>query len=125
LAKTISNTKFTISLNEDGYFDLYIKDNVEILIEDVLLIIESQKSLCGESIPSLISGGKYATTNMDVMKFLAKNENMPYSKISAYVANSASQKLLGNFYLKINRPERPTRFFNDRDEAVNWIKQYL
>jgi hypothetical protein len=36
-----------------------------------------------------------------------------------------AQRILANFYIKINKPERPTKFFNDKDEAVNWIKQYL
>lgn len=125
MVKSISENKFIITLNEDGYYDLFIKDNVEIFIEDMLRIVDAQKQLCGNRIPILISGGKYSTTNIEVMKFLSKNENMPFSKVSAYIAASISQKLLGNFYMKINKPERPTRFFNNKEDAIQWIKQYL
>lgn len=104
---------------------MFIKDNVEIFVEDMIKIKNAQKELSGKRIPILISGGKYSTTNVDVMKFLAKNENMPYSKVSAYITNSISQKLLGNFYMKINKPERPTRFFNTKEDAVIWLKQYI
>ena len=117
--------KFIISLSEEGFYDLFIKDNVEVFIEDMERIKAAQKQLSGNRIPILISGGKYSTTNIEVMKFLAKNENMPYSKVSAYVAKSTSQKLLGNFYMKINKPERPTRFFSTREGAIDWLKQYL
>jgi len=125
LTKSISDNKFIISLAEEGYYDLSIKDNVEIFVEDMTRIRDAQKQLCGKRIPILISGGKYSTTNVEVMKFLAKNENMPYSKVSAYITNSISQKLLGNFYMKINKPERPTRFFNNKEDAIVWLKQYI
>ena len=125
MTKSISDTKFLISLAEEGYYDLFIKDNVEIFVDDMIRIRDAQKQLSSQRIPILISGGKYSTTNVDVLKFLAKNENMPYSKVSAYIANSISQKLLGNFYLNINKPERPTRFFNNKEDAINWLKQYL
>lgn len=125
MIKSISDNKFIISLIEESYYDLFIKDNVEIFVEDMLRIVEAQKQLSGQRIPILISGGKYSTTNVEVMSFLAKNENIPYSKVSAYVTNSISQKLLGNFYIKINKPERPTRFFNAKEDALIWLKQYI
>jgi hypothetical protein len=36
-----------------------------------------------------------------------------------------AQKILANFYIKINQPERPTKFFNDKNEAVKWLKPFL
>lgn len=125
MTESISENKFTLSYNNDGYYELFIKDNVEIFLEDMHLIVEAQKNLVGKRIPILISGGKYSTTNVEVMKFLAKNENMPYSKVSAYITNSISQKLLGNFYIKINKPQRPTKFFNNKEDAIAWLKQYI
>ena len=125
MTKSVSDHKFIISLNDESYYELCIKDNVEIFIEDVDRIKDAQRQLSGLRIHVLISGGKYSTTNVDVMKYLAKNDNMPYSKVSAYITNSISQKLLGNFYLKINKPERPTRFFSNKKDAIDWLKQYL
>lgn len=125
MTKSISDNKFILSLHEEGFYDLFIKDNVEIFIDDMERIKAAQKELSGNRIPILIDGGKYSTTNIDVMRYIAKNENMPYSKVSAYIAKSTSQKLLGNFYMKMNKPERPTRFFSTRADAIEWIRQYL
>ena len=125
MTKSISDNKFIISPHEEGFYDLFIKDNVEIFIDDMERIKAAQKELSGNRIPILIDGGKYSTTNIDVMRYIAKNENMPYSKVSAYIAKSTSQKLLGNFYMKMNKPERPTRFFSTRADAIEWIRQYL
>ena len=125
MTNTISDNKFKISLIDDGYYELSIKDNVEIYIEDLRRILDAQKELSGQRIPIIISGEKYSTTNVEVLNYISKNENMPYSKASAFVTNSISQKLLGNFYLKIYKPERPTRFFNKKQDAVAWLKQYI
>ncbi len=125
MTTSITENKFILSYIEEGYYDLYVKDNVELFVEDIDLIRDSQKKLNGGKHPVLIHGGKYSTTNVEVMKYISKNINMPYSKVSAYVAASTSQKLLGNFYMKINTPERPTKFFSTKDEAIKWLKQYL
>jgi hypothetical protein len=125
LTKSISENKFILSYNEYGYYDLSIKDNVEIFIDDIHLIINAQKQLNGSKIPMLISGGQYSTTNTETLKYISINENMPYSKCAAFIVSSISQKLLGNFYLKIYKPQRPTKFFNNKTDAITWLKQYI
>ncbi len=125
MSKSISENKFILSYNEDGYYELSIKDNVEIFIDDIHLIVNAQKQLNGSKLPILISGGQYSTTNTDTLKYISINENMPYSKCAAFVVSSISQKLLGNFYLKIYKPQRPTRFFNQKNEAILWLKQHI
>lgn len=126
MTKSIAENKFILSYNEEeGYYELFIRDNVEIFIDDIHLIINSQKQLSGLKIPMLISGGQYATTNTETLKYISVNENMPYSKCAAFIVSSISQKLLGNFYLKIYKPQRPTRFFNNKNDAISWLKQYI
>jgi hypothetical protein len=121
LTKSISENKFILSYNEEGYYELSIKDNVEIFIDDIHLIVNAQKKLREIKSP----GGQYSTTNTETLKYISGNENMPYSKCAAFIVSSISQKLLANFYLKIYKPQRPTRFFNDKNEAITWLKQYI
>ena len=45
------------------------------------------------------------------MRHLKENKNNPFSVADTFVI-AANQAILGNFYLKINKPERPTKFFN-------------
>ncbi len=114
-----------MSYNQVGYYELSIKDNVEIFVDDIHLIVNTQKQLNGSKSPILIFGGQYSTTNTETLKYISVNENMPFSKCAAFIVSSISQKLLGNFYLKIYKPQRPTRFFNHKEDAINWLKQYL
>jgi hypothetical protein len=125
LPTTISNNKFILHLNEKGYYELEIKDRVEVRIEDVKMIKAAQKEVSGQKLPILVSGGLFSTTNIETLKYISKNENMPYSKASAFIVSSMPQRIFGNFYLKFYKPERPTRFFNSKEEAQEWIIQFI
>lgn len=43
----------------------------------------------------------------------------------AMVIRGMAQKMIANFYLKMNRPSRPTKFFTDLNSAVNWSLDQL
>ncbi len=122
---TVSNNKFILHFIDQGYYELIVRDKVEITVADVQLIKAAQKELSGKRLTVLVSGEFFSTTNTETLKYIAKNENMPYSKASAFVVSSMSQRIFGNIYLDIFKPERPTRFFNHKKDAVEWLKQYL
>ncbi len=124
MSVTVSHKKFSLKLHELGFYQLDIFNNVEVGVEDIKMMVAAQKKLSGEKLPVLVVCAEFASTNSEVMRYISKNENWPFSKAGAFVIHSMSQKLLANFYLKINAPERPTKFFNSRDEAEKWLKQY-
>ncbi len=39
----------------------------------------------------------------------------------ALLISSLPHKLMANFYMKFNKPVKPTRIFNNRDRAVQWL----
>ncbi len=117
---------FKVSLINNSYFFIEIKADVELEIEDIVLIVKSQKELAGGSIlPSLIYPSSTATTNIDVLKYLAQKSNLPYTKANAYILNSMGQKILANLYTKATTPQRPTQFFNNKEDALNWLEQFF
>ena len=42
-------------------------------------------------------------------------------KAEALIINSLGLRLMGNFYLKINKPPRPAKLFNDRLQGIDWL----
>lgn len=93
--------------------------------EELTLLVEAQKTLGGLKLPVIVMCGEYSSTDIDFIKHLAKNENDPYSKADAFVLKSIAQRLIASFYIKIVVPERPTKFFNKRADADEWIKQFM
>ena len=67
----------------------------------------------------------FVTVDQEAREFAASEEGLRFSKVEAYVINSLAHKILANFYMKVNRPSVPTRFFRTKKEAVEWLSKYL
>lgn len=94
-------------------------------MDDLKNLVAAQKKNIGLVLPVLVFCENNAMADVLLLSKLSKNENNPYSKADAFVLNSIAQKILANFYVKINKPERPTKFFNNLDEALIWLKKYI
>lgn len=54
--------------------------------------------------------------------FAGQEHNKTLTKAALIVTNPIS-RLLGNFFLGLNRPIKPTKLFTDYDAALKWLKQ--
>ena len=43
----------------------------------------------------------------------------------ALYSKSMTDAIMGNLFLKVNRPRVPTKFFDNRDEALEWLVQNM
>jgi len=122
--QTIKHHNFDITINECGYYIISVHEKEEFSIGDLALLVKAQQELGSQKLPVLVLCKEHSATNVDLLKELSKNKNNPYSIADAFVISSMSQKIFANFYLKIFTPERPTKFFNDKEDAINWLKQF-
>jgi len=56
--------------------------------------------------------------------FLAK-EGSSYTKGVAVVVDTPMTKIISNFYLGLNKPIAPTKMFTERQEALNYLQQFI
>lgn len=42
---------------------------------------------------------------------------------AALIVTSPLSKLIGNFFLGLNKPLKPTRLFTSKDEGLKWLKE--
>jgi hypothetical protein len=125
LSKSIVFENFQLNVNEYGFYEVEVFDNVDFLIADLKLLVSAQQENFGVQLPVLILCREHANTNIELLNVIAKNENNPYSKADAFVIKSMAQRILANFYVKIHKPERPTKFFSSKEDAITWLNQYL
>lgn len=116
---------FSIVLREDKIVQIEINPEAEISVDEIIegtnYVLEKLKSV---KWPVLLIANEFSLPSKESREYLAKNESLPYSLADAYVINSFPQKLAGNFYLKVNKPARPTKMFTTIDEALKWLKTY-
>lgn len=124
MSQQYSNTRFTLTIVDECYYDLKIIDNVEFTVDDIKEVVDAQKKMGGKKMPTLVSGTKYSITNAETLKYISENKNFPFSSGGAFVISSFAQRLMANFYVKLNKPQRPARFFDNRFDAIKWVKEF-
>jgi hypothetical protein len=121
----VSGSRFSIQVIEDSYYQINLAGDIDFNVNDLEGLVEFEKESGARKLPVLTICQSSTTTNVELMQALSKNKYNPYSVADAFVIHSISQKILANFYLKINKPERPTRFFNNEHDAMDWLRQFM
>jgi hypothetical protein len=112
---------YKVSLREDGIMQVEIEPEQEVTIDNVKEIIEAIGKLGNRNkYPVLVLPGEYTLPTPEARLFIASPGN-PYALAEAYLTHSLPQKLVGNFFLQFNKPERPTRMFSKYEEALEWL----
>lgn len=44
--------------------------------------------------------------------------------VAALIIDSPIGRVLGNFFISISRPLRPTKIFTDEIKAIKWLKKF-
>lgn len=112
----------SICLRSDGISQI----NTE---EDRLITLEESKPI--HSMVTEFNGckpiyimhvpGKHTNADDDTRKFLSSEEGLKQRVAIAFVLQSMAQQIVANFYLKINKPAIPTKFFNEQADAEKWL----
>ncbi len=115
----------TLSLRDDGIFEVIFFDDGEITLEQSKKLVELEGELSeGRKLPALHIMGKYTEIGEGVKEYSAK-EGTAFTSAEAYVISSLAHRIIGNFYLRIVRPSVPTRLFNTKENALTWLRTYL
>lgn len=117
--------KFKIYSNE-AYMEYCIKEGVSIDVPDIL----EGKRLVTEAFPGvkfyvMAEGINFFTLTPEARKLCATAEYSDNTIAIAFYTTNVSILLLGEMYNKINKPVVPTKIFNNRDNALEWLKEQM
>lgn len=74
--------------------------------------------------PILATGGQFTNFEDDARKFLASEPVMEHCSAIAMVTQTLGDRIAANFYIKFNKPSKPTRFFSSESEAIQWLQSF-
>lgn len=117
--------KFRVSVINNAYYHVEIKEDVDFEVEDMKLLVEYEREICNKRLPVLVICAPTASSSSDFVRYLSKNENNPMAAADAFVLSSIAQKILAHFYRLFGNHERPVAFFNTKETAMEWLKQFL
>ena len=126
MSTIIKETSNSILEYKNNIMVVRLKEYADINLETMIEQHEAQKSLVGkDKYAVLVDGSKNSNPTPEAKKYMA-NHNPPNRMATAIVSNNnTATVIVGNFYIKMNKPVIPTKLFKSEDKAMQWLKQKL
>ena len=112
--------------DNDGIVHMVFLDNVNLNINDLKTELTCYKSLSKEfTPPALIDISGVLSIDSDGRKFIAEEIAKIGVPATALIVKSRMSRLIGSFFIGINKPDFPVKLFDDEQKAVEWLKGFL
>jgi hypothetical protein len=79
----------------------------------------------GRRRPLLVDLREAKSQTAEARAYLAGPEGLAVSQAVGLLIGSPVSRVLGNFYLGLNKPSIPTRLFTSDEEALAWLRSFL
>jgi hypothetical protein len=115
---------YSLFMRYDNIIELHFEPGFSGNAADARNMVSVFKKLRGKFKPSLLV--IYSEDNMfskDAREYISSEEVSDILKADAFVIKGLALRIIGNGYLKINKPKRPTRLFNSKEDAIDWLKR--
>lgn len=117
---------YYLYLRKDGILYIKISSEKEETVELAKEMVQKLGKLVQyKKVPILAKHDEFAIPGKENREFWSKKDACPYSKAEAFIIQSTAMKLISNFYLLINKPERPTKMFTSEKDAIEWLKKFM
>lgn len=112
-----------IRLLENEVIHIIIKTEQEVTIDMAKAISEGRERLSANKKRLVLytTLSKIVIPSPEVRKYLAGADRSKYIIANALVISSLPQKIVSNFYMRINKPVVPTKFFDTDQAAMDWL----
>lgn len=110
---------------DEGVLNATFSRNLVISLDLAQKLVDMRLTFCeGKSYPVLMDISYIASVDTASRKYLSSEKAMQHILAGGFLCQSLVSKLIGNIFVRIDRPKIPTRIFTDRNKAVTWLKQF-
>jgi|ERR1051326_226765 hypothetical protein len=124
--RTIAIREADITLRADGIIQILYREGTVIDLDVQKRVLDVFIELTGDvKRPMLFEALDQCSVTREARENAIKMEDKVPASAYAVVAQSLAYKLIANFYLKVNKPKSPYRVFNNKEEALDWLRLFL
>jgi len=115
-----------VSLTEDGILIVKLNQNAEIDVKEVKEQHEAALKLTqGKKYAVLLDARTVLSATPEARAFGALPEIHKNIIAQAILVTSLANKLMGNFYIKFNKPPVPAQLFKTEKGAMDWLREQI
>ena len=124
LIKEINLEYVKVQLFEPELVRIEVTQNITIGKAEAIQITDQIGVLTnGKKYPVLMTGHEFAQVDKEGREYSASEAGLRFTIADAIIVKNLAQKILAGFYLRINKPRKPTRVFKNENEAIEWLYQ--
>lgn len=114
-----------IWINDLGILCTTMKAGMHVTLEDAQAHLQAGLELTkGEKYPILVDLRKIKSMERSARAFYAGSHTTRLEKAVAILIDSPIGRVIGNFFIGLNRSNVPTRLFTSEIEATEWLKEF-
>jgi hypothetical protein len=123
---TIETSVATISKVEPGIARVIYKVDARVTIAEARENVEAvTKMVDGVHSPVFIDVRTVSTIDRDSRQYFVGEEAGEVTSATALLVDSPISRVIGNFFIGLNRSEWPVRMFSGESEAMVWLEGFL
>lgn len=120
----IEEEKFIVQPIKLGMHEIIVKEGEFIDSNDINLMKKINLQLSdNRPYVLLVDSKEFSSISKDARELSASKEMAKVTYAKALLVHSLAHKLVGNFYINVNKPFIKTKIFTDRQKALNWLEQ--
>ena len=117
---------FVHLLIKDQILEVTYKEGLHINYEIAEKIVRDRLLFTnGKKIPAIINCRGIISIDKRAREYLASVEGTKGLSATAIIVDSDYSRLLGNFFLYVNKTKMPVKIFRDIDKSVIWLHKYI
>jgi hypothetical protein len=122
----ITTRTATTWLDDDGILRSVNVPGCEQTLEDALANYEATRQVSlGISRPLLVDASHVKSVSREARNVYSRPENVELTVALALLTGSPVSRVIGNFFIGLNRTAMPTRVFNSEPDAIAWLRTFL
>jgi hypothetical protein len=124
--KEFDTSAFKMIIYDNLLKEIRVKKNIKYSEKDVWKSRDlSLEYKPGAKFFVLFEGEDGSTVSAAARSAAASDDYFKHVAALALYSDKTLESIMGNLFLKINKPKVPTRFFDKRDRALAWLTQQM
>jgi len=122
----LEGNTYISTLIKGSILHVKIKDFKEMDLKEFIEIQNwSKDNLKDKNTFILAEFGNGSSITKELRDYAASPQGNTLSKGAAVLVRNLAQQLIGDYYLKFNKPVNPTKVFYKKENAIAWINEQI
>ena len=123
--KIVETDTYIMTIRDNLLIEFKVKKNAKLEEKDIWLSRDQSVSyLPSKKFVILIESEGYMDASGNARKAAASEEYSKHVVALALYSTKLHETILGKLFLQLDKPLVPTRFFDNRETAIAWLKKH-